>query len=429
MSTKVLVTGEGAICASGKEPGEIWDAARAGRSAIAPIQQWDSASWPSKLAGEIADFNPRALVEDRKLHKLVRRTDLLGLYAAAKAIEGAGLVAYRDALDPTGTDLFNDRTAVYVGSGGSTYQDQYDFFPLLTDAAGDLGAFGRELTGTVNPMWLLRVLPNNVLCHVGIQYNFKGPNGCVTNHGVSGTLAIVETAAALRAGEADQAVAVGHDSPVEPETILHYHALGLLAADTIRPFDAGHSGSILGEGAGALVLETESAAHARGAKVLGEFLGSGCVTEAEGLLSVRGDGDGLVRAIAQALDDAGIGTAEVGMVVAHGNGTPMSDASEALALQRIFGTTPPPVTSFKWAFGHLLAASGIIDTVLALNSLRHRQVPGIATLRDLAPACKHLAASAMPQPPRSDVALVLSRGFAGTDAALLLRASASAGDN
>jgi len=368
-------------------------------------------------------------VEDRKLHKLVRRTDLLGLYAAAKAIEGAGLVAYRDALDPTGTDLFNDRTAVYVGSGGSTYQDQYDFFPLLTDAAGDLGAFGRELTGTVNPMWLLRVLPNNVLCHVGIRYNFKGPNGCVTNHGVSGTLAIVETAAALRAGEADQAVAVGHDSPVEPETILHYHALGLLAADTVRPFDAGHSGSILGEGAGALVLETESAAHARGAKVLGEFLGSGCVTEAEGLLSVRGDGDGLSRAIAQALDDAGIGTAEVGMIVAHGNGTPMSDASEASALRRIFGTTPPPVTSFKWAFGHLLAASGIIDTVLALNSLRHRQVPGIATLRDLAPACKHLAASAMPQPPRSDVALVLSRGFAGTDAALLLRASASAGDN
>jgi 3-oxoacyl-(acyl-carrier-protein) synthase len=117
------------------------------------------------------------------------------------------------------------------------------------------------------------------------------------------------------------------------------------------------------------------------------------------------------------------------MVVAHGNGTPMSDASEALALRRIFGTTPPPVTSFKWAFGHLLAASGIIDTVLALNSLRHWQVPGIATLRDLAPACKHLAASAMPQPPRSDVALVLSRGFAGTDAALLLRASASAGDN
>jgi 3-oxoacyl-(acyl-carrier-protein) synthase len=161
MSKKVLVTGEGAICASGKEPGEIWDAARAGRSAIAPIQQWDSASWPSKLAGEIANFNPRALVEDRKLHKLVRRTDLLGLYAAAKAIEGAGLVAYRDALDPTGTDLFNDRTAVYVGSGGSTYQDQYDFFPLLTDAAGDLEAFGRELTGTVNPMWLLRVLPRD----------------------------------------------------------------------------------------------------------------------------------------------------------------------------------------------------------------------------------------------------------------------------
>ena len=428
MSMKVMVTGEGAICAAGKDPKDIWQAAGAGRSAIAPIQQWDPACWPAKLAGEIANFNPRALVADRKLHKLLRRTDLFGLYAAATAIEGAGLVAYRDTLDPPSTDAFNDRTAVYVGSGSAAYQDQYEFFPLLTAAAGDLGAFGRELTGTVNPMWLLRVLVNNVLCHIGIRYGFKGPNGCIVNHGLSGTLAVAETAAALRAGEADRAVAVGHDAPVEPENILHYHALGLLAADAVRPFDAGHSGSILGEGAAALVLETEPAARARGARTLGEFLGSGCVTEAQGLLSVREDGDGLVRAIVQALDDAGIAAADVGMVVAHGNGTPSSDVSEASALGRIFGTSPPPVTSFKWAFGHLLAASGIIDAVLALNSLRHHEVPGIATLRDIDPACETLAVSPKAQPPRSDIALVLSRGFAGTHAALLFRAPAHSGN-
>ncbi|MFQ5988813.1 MAG: beta-ketoacyl-[acyl-carrier-protein] synthase family protein [Candidatus Methylomirabilales bacterium] len=429
MSKKVMVTGEGAICAAGKDPGEIWGAAQAGRSAIAPIQQWNSATWPSRLAGEIADFNPRTLVDDRKLHKLLRRSDLLGLYAAAKAIESAGLVVHRDALDPTGADLFNDRTAVYVGSGGSTYQDQYDFFPLLTTAKGDLGAFGRELTGNVNPMWLLRVLPNNVLCHVGIRYNFKGPNGCIVNHGVSGTLAVAEAAAAVRAGEADRAVAVGHDSPIEPEAILHYHAIGLLASDTIRPFDVRHSGSILGEGAAALVLETEASARGRGAKVIGEVLGSGCVTEAEGLLSVRPDGDGLARAVAQALDDAGIHAGDVGVIVAHGNGTPSSDASEATALRRVFGSTSPPVTSFKWSFGHLLAASGIIDAVLALNSLRRGEVPGIATLRDRDPACENLAVSAMAQPPRSDVALVLSRGFAGTDAAILFRAPANSGNS
>lgn len=424
MKTKVLVTGEGAVCAAGWDPKEIWHTAESGRSVIAPIQQWDPTCWPAKLAGEIADFNPRAFVEDRKLHKLLRRTDLFGLYAAAKAVEGAGLIVYRDTLDPPSTDAFNDRTAVYVGSSGPNYQDQYEFFPLLTAAAGDLGAFGRELTATVNPMWLLRVLPNNVLCHIGIRYGFKGANACVFNHGLSGMLAVAEAAAALRAGEADRAVAVGHDAPVEPENILHYHALGLLAPDAVRPFDTGHSGSILGEGAAALVLETEPAAQGRGARILGEFLGSGCVSEAQGLLAVREDGDGIVRAMLQALDDAGIAAADVGMVVAHGNGTPSSDVSEASALGRIFGSSPPPVTSFKWAFGHLLGAAGIMDAVLALTSLRQREVPGIATLRDIDPACAHLPVSSKAQPPRSDVALVLSRGFAGMDAALLFRAPA-----
>ncbi|KRT69114.1 MAG: fabFn, 3-oxoacyl-ACP synthase, 3-oxoacyl-[acyl-carrier-protein] synthase I [candidate division NC10 bacterium CSP1-5] len=424
MSKKVMITGEGAICAAGKDPDEIWKAARAGRSAIDAIQQWDSSNWPSRLAGEIADLNPRALVEDRKLHKLVRRTDLLGLYAASKAIEDAGLIPHRDALDPAQADLFNDRTGVYVGGGGGAYQDQYDYFPLLTAARGDLGIFGRQLATTVNPMWLLRTLPNNVLCHIGIRYAFKGPNACITNHTASGMLAVAEAAAALRAGEADRAVAVGHDSPIEPETILYFHALGLLAADTIRPFDSARSGTLLGEGAAALVLETAAAARARGAKVRGEFLGSACVAEGEGLLSIRTDGDGLVRAIVLALEDAEIGPADVGMIVAHGNGTPPSDASEASAIRHIFGTKPPPTTAFKWAFGHLLAASGILDTVLALDSLRHGDVPGIATLRELDPACATLAVSTTAQPPRSGVALVLGRGFAGTNAALLLRASA-----
>jgi 3-oxoacyl-[acyl-carrier-protein] synthase-1 len=272
-------------------------------------------------------------------------------------------------------------------------------------------------------MWLLRTLPNNVLCHIGIRYNFKGPNACIINHTASGILAVAEAAAALQAGEADRAVAVGHDSPIEPEAMLYWHALGLLATDAIRPFDTARSGTLLGEGAAALVLETASAARARSAKVRGEFLGSSCVAEGEGLLSIRPDGDGLVRAIVMALEDADIGPADVGMIVAHGNGTPPSDASEATAIRHIFGTRPPPTTAFKWAFGHLMAASAILDTVLALHSLRHSDVPGIATLRELDPACATLAVSTKAQPPRSDVALVLGRGFAGTNAALLLRAS------
>ena len=423
MSARVVVTGSGAICAAGKSPAEIWEAVWTGRSAIRPIQQWDISGWPTSLAAEIPGLDPRALVEDRKIHKLVQRTDLLGLYVAGRALDDTGLVAYREALEPADAAAVNDRTGVYVGSGSGGYQNEHEFFPLLTTANGDLGTFGRELAATVNPMWLLRSMPSNVLCHIGIRYGLKGPNACVTNHSVSGSLAIVEAAAALSAGEADRALAVGHDAPIEPQMVLVYHQLGLLSSDGLWPFDARRSGSLLGEGAAALVLETEAAATARGARVLGGFLGSGCATDAEGLLAIRPDGDGLAGAIVMALDDAGIHPAEVGMIVAHGSGTRLSDASEALAIRRVFGAMSPPVTAFKWAFGHPLAASGILDSVLALIALRHGVVPGVATLRELDPDIGNLPISARPQAPRSDVALVLNRGFGGSNTALVLRAA------
>ena len=424
MSARVVVTGSGAICAAGKSPEEIWEAVRTGRSAIRPIQQWDTSGWPTSLAAEIPGLDPRALVEDRKIHKLLQRTDLLGLYVAGRALDDAGLVAYREALESADAAAVNDRTGVYVGSGSGGYQNEHEFFPLLTTANGDLGTFGRELVASVNPMWLLRSMPSNVLCHIGIRYGLKGPNACVTNHSVSGSLAVVEAAAALRAGEADRALAVGHDAPIEPQMVLVYHQLGLLSADGLWPFDARRSGSLLGEGAAALVLETEAAATARGARVLGEFLGSGCATDAEGLLAIRPDGDGLAGAIVMALDDAGIGPGDVGMIVAHGSGTRQSDASEAAAIHRVFGATAPPVTAFKWAFGHPLAASGTLDAVLALIALRRGVVPGVATLRQLDPDLGNLPVSAGPQAPRSDVVLVLNRGFGGSNTALLLRAAA-----
>lgn len=420
---KVVITGTGAVCAAGMHPQEILDAVLAGRSAIGPIRQWDTTQWPTHVAGEIADFNPRAMVPDRKLHKLIRRTDLVGLYAASRAIDASGFVGYRDALAPEITAPYNDRTGAIVGSGGGNFQNQYDFFPLMTAANGDMPTFGRELSDHVNPMWLLRTLPNNVLGHVGIAYNLKGTNACITNHSVGGTLAVIESMEALRAGEADRVVAVGHETPIEPQMVLYYHRVGLIASEALRPFDAAGDGSLFGEGAGALMLETEASAAERNAPVLGEVLGGGYAAEGQGLLAIRADGDGLVRAIGMALDDAGLMPADVGMIVAHANGTRQSDASEAAALRTVFGTTMPPVTGFKWAFGHLIAAAGIIETVVALAALKANVVPGIATLRHLDDACAGLAVSAQTRPPRSKVALILCRGFAGTNAALLIRAA------
>jgi 3-oxoacyl-[acyl-carrier-protein] synthase I len=420
-SRRIAITGCGAVCGGGLTIEQLWAGLRDGRSAITDIHSFDATDWPARRAAELADVDQRVLVKDRKLHKLVSRTDLLGLYAADQAIQSSGLPAHRGTLTPEAAAVFGDRTGIFAGSGGGNYQSNYDFFDLLTAARGNPHTFGQELGAHVNPMWLLRVLPNNAVCHVGIRHHFKGANACITNQCVSGALAVAEAAEALRAGEAERAVALGHDTPCEPETVFHYYRLGLLSPDALRPFDQKRDGTVFGEGAAAVMLETLDTARARQAEVLGEYLGSGCACEATGTVGIRPDGDGLSRAIELALGDAGLSADAVGLVVAHGNGTRASDASEVLGLRRVFGDALPPVTAFKWAFGHLIAASGVLDFVLALKTLRERIAPGVATLNALDPELAPFTVSRDPQSLRSDIALVLCRGFGGMNVALLVR--------
>lgn len=418
----IVFTGLGAVCGAGKTVDEIFDAIMNGRSAIAPITQFDASRWPVRVAAE-CNVDNRTLVADRKLHKSISRTDLFGLYAADMAVQQSGLPAHREKMDAALVPKFNDCSGIISGSGGGNYHSSYDYLPLLTAAKGELQQFGRELGNTVNPMWLLKNLPNNVLCHVGIRHNFKGTNTTITNQCAGGIMAVAESAAAISAGEADRMTAIGHDSPFEPETVFHYHQLGLLSDDTLRPFDRDRRGTVFGEGAAAVVLEKSDDAKSRGAKILGEFLGSGCVNEATGILDVRPDGDGVNRAIEIALADAKISRGEIGMIVAHGNGTRASDASEATGIRRVFGDKIPPVTGFKWACGHLIAASGITDLVLTLAALQKKIVPGIATLNSPDPEIAPLPISQAAQTPHGDCALVICRGFGGMNVALVVRAN------
>jgi 3-oxoacyl-[acyl-carrier-protein] synthase-1 len=406
-SSRIVITGTGVICGAGRSPGDVLQSIMDGRSSIRAIEQWDASNWPVRIASEVADYNAGALTGDRKLLKFIRRTDVFGLYAADRAIEHAGFAAWRAALDDDAAARFADSTGVFVGSGGGAFANQYDYFPLIAESAGRLQTFGRELSANVNPMWLLRSLPNNVLGHVGIRHGLKGPNACITNHSISGLLALAEGGEAVRAGECARAVVAAHDAEIEPQTLLYYHQMGLLAREALRPFDQRHDGSVMGEGAAAIVVETEDAANERGAAIIGEFLGAGSGSDALGLLPINEDGNGLVRAIEAALIAAKVSPADVGMVIAHGNGTANSDVSEARALTRVFGAEMPPVTAFKWSFGHLLAASALAEAVIGLAALQAGVV-----------ARAH-------RTPRSDIALVLSRGFGGTNTACLLRAQPS----
>lgn len=425
-SDPIVFTGSGLVCGAGGTVAEVWDHLERGETAVRPFTQFDPGNWPVQLASEVP-LSPRELVSDRKLHKTISRTDLFGIYAAEQALADSGLPAHRDQLPELEQAAWNDRTGLIVGTGGGNYCSNYDFLPLMTEAAASgeapLRHFGRELGNQVSPMWLLRNLPNNVLCHVGIRGQYKGTNACITNQCASGILAVAEAACAIRNGEADRAAAVGHDSPFEPEMLYYYHKLGLISGQAPRPFDAHRDGTVFGEGAAALTLERRREAEARGASILGEFLGFGCCNEAAGILELAGDGNGVTRAVTEALEAAGLGIEEIGFICAHGNGNQASDHTEALGLQRVFGEQMPPVTAFKWAYGHLIAASGIIDLVLTLEALRRGVVPGIATLQQADPALGSFPVSRRAVPPRQRTGLVVCRGFGGMNVAVVVRAA------
>jgi 3-oxoacyl-[acyl-carrier-protein] synthase-1 len=418
MQRDIVITGFGCLTASGADAAASWEAVVTGESGIGEAATWDSADWPYRLAAEIKDYQPRSLVADRKLLKFITRQDVIGLNAASQAVEHSGILEYRDGLsDPTS---FNDRTGVFVGSPATKYRYQHDYLGPLADADGDSHEFGVRAMEDVHPMWLLRTLPNNVLAYVGIQYGFKGANANVTAHGISASQAIAEACRYLRDGAIDQAIVVAYDSASEFEALPYYASVGLLSSSGLRPFDRSRDGTVLGEGAGALVLESRDAAERRGAQVHGSVLGTSVVAEAEGVLSVRDDGDGVNRAIRQALEDSGVSADEIGMISAHGNGGRVSDAGEARAFSNVFGDVAIPVTGFKWSLGHTISASGAIESIMTLLCLRNGRVPGMPTLEELSPDCAGARVSDSEQKPRSGVGLVVSRAFAGLNSCIVI---------
>jgi len=415
---RVVITGYGCLTASGADAAMTWEAILARESGIRQAETWDSSGWPYHLAGEIKDYNPRELVADRKLLKFITRQDVIGLNAVTQAVAHSKIIEHRDGFaDPSS---FNDRTGVFVGSPATKYRSQHDYLSSLSKAAGDPREFGIRAMEDVHPMWLLRALPNNVLAYAGIQYGFKGANANVTAHGISGSQAIAEACRYLRDGAIDRAIVVGYDSASELEALPYYASVGLLSSRGLKPFDRSRDGTVLGEGAGALFLETRDEAERRSATIYGEVLGSSVVSEAEGVLSVREDGAGVSQAIRSALEDSEKSSDEIGMISAHANGTRVSDASEARAFIDVFGASSIPVTGFKWSLGHTIAASGVIESILTLRCLADGRVPGIPTLEELSPDCEGIRASAVEQKPKSSVGIVVSRAFAGLNSCIVL---------
>lgn len=420
-SNRVVITGLGAITASGNTVDTTWSALLAGEQGLGETKQWDVSSWSHRLGGEVHPFEPAKLLPDRKLMKVISRQDVLGIHAAMQAVNHSGLLPYRDTL--SSADEFNEQTGLFVGSPGNKYYQQYDFLSLLQKSNGDMTAFAEQLFNEVHPMWLLRILPNNVLAYVGITCGFKGVNHNVTNHAVSGTQAMIEAYHAIKQGQAERAVVVAYDVGYEPQALYYYDKLGVISASDLRPFDSRHDGTILSEGAAAVVLESEGAARARGATCYAEIVGGASTTEASGLFSIESDGQSLTRLLAMSLENQSVHPREVGFLAAHGNGNPPSDISEARAIQRVFGDYSVPVTAFKWSMGHTICASGLVDTVLSAYSLHHQCIPGVANFSAIAPECEGLDVSSKTRSidANKPYSVMINRGFASLNACLVMK--------
>jgi 3-oxoacyl-[acyl-carrier-protein] synthase-1 len=420
-SNRVFITGRSALTATGATADSTWDALLQGQSGIDTIAQWDMSNLPYTLGAELKDFQPAKMLPDRKLIKVVSKQDVMGINAAVQAVEHSEMIPYRDSLECS--ENFNEQTAVYVGSPGNKYFQQYDFLGLLAKSKGDMQTFANQLFDNVNPMWLLRILPNNVLAYTGITYGFKGPNHNVTNHAVSGTQALIEAYHAIKTGKAERAVVVAYDMGMEPQGLYYYDKLGVISQKHIKPFDAERDGTILGEGAAAIVLESEASVQARNATCYGEIVGGLSGSEASGLFSIEAEGQHLSQLLTATLAKCEMTTQDIDLIVAHGNGNGKSDDSEAQALQHVFGETTPPITAFKWSIGHTLCASGLLDTVLASYALNQKCVPGIANFQQAAPQAQGLnIAAATRLLDHAQSALIINRGFASMNACLVIKA-------
>ncbi len=418
---RVFITGLSALTASGATADETWESVLAGHCGIEQIKQWDISSWSHQLGGELKNFQPAKMLPDRKLLKVISRQDVMGINAAVQAVEHSQLIQYRDTLEST--EVFNDETAVFVGSPGNKYYQQYDFLPLIAKTDGNMTSFATQLFDEVHPTWLLRILPNNVLAYTGITYDFKGVNHNVANHAVGGIQAVIEAYHTIKQGQAERAVVVAYDVGTEPQALFYYEKLGVISEQHLKPFDESHDGTIMAEGAAALVLESEASARARGAVCYGEVVGGLSATEASGLFSIEADGSHLASLMKSTLEQYQVTPADLGMLVAHGNGNQKSDASEALAFKAVFGEQQVPVTAFKWSMGHTICASGVLDTVLATRALQEKCVPGIANLDNLSSECSMVNVSSQSRrlEDNKPYAMIINRGFAGMNACLIIK--------
>jgi 3-oxoacyl-[acyl-carrier-protein] synthase II len=408
-SRRVVVTGLGAITPVGNSAEELWSALTQGRSGIGPITKFDATSYPTRIAGEIRNFDPLAYVDKKD----ARRLDPYLQYAIASSVQ-----AVSDAgLDPARVDA--ERFGVLIGSGIGGITTLLDGEHVLLEKGPD----------RVSPFIIPMLIINMASGLVSMRFGAKGPNSSVVTACATGNHAIGDAFKLIRYGDADVMIAGGAEAIVVPLTIAGFCAMKAMSTRNddpqraSRPFDAGRDGFVCGEGAGIVVLEALEHAVRRDARIYAEVIGYGMTGDAHHMTAPDPEGDGAARAMTLALKSAGLPPSEVGYINAHGTSTPYNDKFETLAIKRVFGdhARKLAVSSTKSMTGHLLGAAGGVEAIATTLALHHGILPPTINYETPDPECDldYIPNHARKQ----DVEVALSNafGFGGTNATLLLR--------
>ena len=402
--TKLVITGMGAVTPIGVGVPAYWQALTAGKCGIGRITRFDASDLPVQIAAELKDFDPAAYMPKT----LARTMDPFMQYAFVAAEEALGDSGLDIAADP-------DRVGIVMGTA----------MDGVTTVAGTQAAY--DAGKRVGPRFVPMTIGNIAAAQISIAHGITGPSMTLNTACSAGGDAIMTAAMLLRTGEADAVLAVGGESilcPIVVAGLSQAHALSRRNDDpeqACRPFDADRDGFVIGEGGGALILETEEHARARGAHIYAELAGYANTSDAHHVTAPHPEGAGAAACMRRALKRAGLQPSDIGYINAHGTSTGLGDIAETQAVKAVFGgrESAPPVSSTKSMTGHLMGAGGITESIACILAIHDGILPPTLHLAHPDPACDLDYIPNEARKTRITAAMSNSLGFGGQNSSLI----------
>ncbi|PYZ97452.1 beta-ketoacyl-[acyl-carrier-protein] synthase II [Alteribacter lacisalsi] len=405
---RVVVTGMGAVTPLANDLAQTWTKLINGESGIDIFDRYPEADFPTKVAGEAKDFDPADFMDKRDARKMDRFTQF-AVAAAHMAVKDADLT-----IDESNAD----RTGVWIGSGiggMETYEKQFRLY---------------EKRGhrRVSPFFVPMLIPDMASGQVSIQLGAKGINSCSVTACASGANSIGDAFKVIERGDADIMITGGAEAPLTEMSFAGFTSAQAMSRNddpktASRPFDKNRDGFVMGEGSGILILESLENAEKRGARIYGEIVGYGATGDAYHLTAPAPEGEGGVRAMRQALNDAGLAPEEITYMNAHGTSTEYNDKYETIAAKTVFGdhARKLAISSTKSMTGHLLGAAGAIEAIFSVKAIEEGVIPPTMNLETPDEDCDldYVPNEAR----RQEVNAVLSNslGFGGHNATLVFK--------